>query len=179
MGSCSWPAAVASSPPPPRCCSTCSSGTDTSSFCQISCPVWIGNAKQSSRYQKYNQLGLSCAKLRSSFCCMVLISIYIHLVKTLLSLRFAAIFCPLKYHIHASCSTGKIVCFLTFLLTIGLTIMSKSHYLKIILPILLGNLLGVVPVHLGHGPLDHFLLVSTRMFVFSLTLPFFSCLVTH
>ena len=109
MGSCSWPAAVASSPPPPRCCSTCSSGTDTSSFCQTSCPVWIGNAKQS--------------------------SIYIHLVKTLLSLRFAAIFCPLKYHIHASCSTGKIVCFLTFLLTIGLTIMSKSHYLNIILPI--------------------------------------------
>ena len=38
--------------------------------------------------------------------------------------RFAAIFVPLKYHIHASCSTGKIICLLTLLLTIVLTIIS-------------------------------------------------------
>ena len=97
-----------------------------------------------------------------------------------------AIVFPLKYHIHASCGTGKGVCLATLLLTVLLTIISEDHTLIITIIIIIiiiiniiipGYLLGVVPPHLGREPMDHFKLVSTHKFVIMITIPFFICLV--
>ena len=150
MASYSWLGAVDSSTSLPEWRSSSSSGTDTSSSSQTFSRVLTGGTT------------------------------YMYSLLNCIILRLVAILYPLKYHVYASCRAGKIICIITIFLTGLLTLLSNIFILSrtYVYSAFEGFLAGVIPAHIGEKAMDHFLLVSSKKFVMSLTLPFTVLLVS-